>query len=419
MTLDAIVVGAGLSGLVCARRLTEGGARVIVVEARDRVGGRLRTGTVGGQTVDLGGQWLTVTQDRLVALARELGVPTFAHDREGRMQFPPGGLVTAFAQWRAMRRIKRAFRSLPSAERAPLDVLDRESLADYFTRTIRSPIARSRLVLHAEAVLAADPADLSLLAYLDRLRTTGGFAPEGPELPGGGREHRFEGGAQRLAPTLAASLDVRLGEPIEEIVDDGALVAARGPAGEHAAGQLVLALPPVLAGRIRVELDQAARRFVDAIRVGSVVKVFAAYPRPFWRDAGWSGESYLPAGTVRVIVAIGGALCAFVVGREAARWASREAAERREDVLATFAAQFGDAAREPVDYLEVDWGADPWSGGCVAAMPPGGFAGGAAWGASRGRIHVAGTEASTIWPGYMEGAIVAGERAAASVLATL
>lgn len=414
--IDAVVVGAGLSGLVCARRLGEAGARVLVVEARDRVGGRLWTGSVGGQTVDLGGQWLTATQDRLVALAAELGVPTFQHDRSGRAQFPPGGLVTAFAQWRAIRRIKRAIARLPAADPA---ALDRESLADYFARSVRNPIARARLALHAEAVFAADPADLSLLAYLDRLRTTGGFAPEGPDLPGGGREHRFDGGAQRLAIALAASLDVRLGEPIDEITDTGTHVTARGPRGEHVARHLVLALPPVLVRAIRVELAEPARRFVDSIRVGSVVKVFAAYARPFWRDAGWSGEAYVPAGTVRVTVPIGNTLCAFVVGREAARWAARDLAERRADVIATFASQFGEAAREPLDYLEVDWGADRWSGGCVAAMPPGVLSRGAAWSASHGRIHLAGTETSPIWPGYMDGAVVAGERAASTVLAAL
>ncbi|NVB81099.1 MAG: hypothetical protein HOV81_22070, partial [Kofleriaceae bacterium] len=337
-------------------------------------------------------------------------------DRAGRAQFPPGGLLTAFAQWRAVRRIKRAIATLPSAEAA---ALDRESLAEYFARTVKNPIARARLALHAEAVFAADPADLSLLAYLDRLRTTGGFAPEGPDLPGGGREHRFEGGAQSLALALAASLDVRLAEPIEEIVDAGAYVTARGPRGEHAAQQIVLAIPPVLARNLRVDLAEPARRYADEVRVGSVVKVFAAYARAFWRDDGWSGEAYNPVGTVRVTVPIGNALCAFVVGRDAARWRERDAAERRADVIATFTAQFGDEAREPVDCLEIDWGADPWSGGCVAATPPGVLARGAQWGATHRRIHIAGTESSSIWPGYMEGAIVAGERAATGVLAAL
>lgn len=416
MTHDVIVVGAGLSGLVCARRLALGGARVLVVEARDRVGGRLLTGRVGDQTVDLGGQWLTATQDRLVALAAELAVPTFPHEREGRAQFPRGGLVTAFAQWRAIRRIKQAIATLPSADTA---TLDRESLADYFARTITNATARARLALHAEAVFAADPADLSLLAYLDRLRTTGGFAPEGPELPGGGREHRFEGGAQGLALRLAESLDVQLGESIRAIEDNGTLVTARGALGAHVSRRLVLAVPPVLASAIRVDLAEPARRYVEAARAGSVVKAFAAYARPFWREAGWSGEAYRPQGTVRVTVPIGNALCAFVVGREAARWGARDPTERRADVIATFAGQFGDAAREVTEYLEIDWGADPWSAGCVVATPPGVLARRAAWGASHGRIHVAGTETSPIWPGYMEGAIVAGDRAAAEVLAAL
>jgi monoamine oxidase len=153
------------------------------------------------------------------------------------------------------------------------------------------------------------------------------------------------------------------------------------------------------------------------VYAGRVVKCFAAYARATWRDAGFSGELYQPHGTVRATVELArepAVLLAFVVGAEAARWPSRDPGERRGDVLATFA-RLG--AGEPLDYLEIDWGSDPWSAGCVACLAPGALAAGARWREPHGRIHFAGTETAREWPGYMEGAIEAGERAAAEVLA--
>ena len=108
-------------------------------------------------------------------------------------------------------------------------------------------------------------------------------------------------------------------------------------------------------------------------------------------------------------------LLAFVVGPPAAMWRDRDTAGRRAEVLAALGELFGDAARTPEHYVEADWAADPWSAGCVASTPPGALAAGAHWRGSVGHIHLAGTEAAVLWPGYMEGAIEAGERAAAAI----
>lgn len=422
MIHDAIVVGAGLSGLVCARRLAAAGADVRVLEARDRVGGRLHTGALAGQVIDLGGQWITSGQPRVLALAAELGATTFRHDRSGRAQFaadPPGlftQLAAAIATWRAIRRIRRA-------SRAPSSTLDQQTLADWLAKTIRNPLARDRIALHAELVFAASPTDLSLLEYLSRLAATGDFAPRGPELPGGGREHRFTDGAQTLALRIAEALEDRitLGAPIVAVEDAGDHVVARTATAAHSARRLVLAVPPALARSIEVELAPSARALAAASRMGPVVKCFVAYDRAFWRDDGASGELYQRRGTVRATVELitpggGPALLAFVVGKSAIGWAARDLAARRAEVIATLVEAFGPAAATPRDYVDVDWGADPWSAGCVATVPPGVLSAGAQWRAVHGRIHLAGTESATRWPGYMEGAIEAGERAADEVL---
>jgi monoamine oxidase len=435
MIHDAIVVGAGLSGLVCARRLVEAGADAIVVEARSRVGGRLCNGKVGDAIVDLGGHWLSVDQPRLLALATELGVPTVAQRRDGRTVLDEGGrahglfaqLGVAIAEWRAVRRIGRMMRAIPPeapAKARHAETLDAIALGPWLAGTIGNPVARGRIAMHAELVFAADPAGLSLLAYLARLGTTGGFAPRGPDLPGGGRDHLFIGGAQTLALRLADRLGaaVHLGTPALAIDSDGTSLVVRGSTGSHAARHVILALPPSLAVRIASTLPAPTRQLANAMQPGGVVKCFAAYDRAFWRDAGLSGEAYRPRGTVRAVVDASASdhtpvLLAFIVGTAAAAWHERDPHDRRSDVLGTLAELFGEPALAPLDYLEADWAADPWSAGCVAGTPPGALITGATWRGTHDRFHLAGAEAAIRWPGYMEGAIEAGERAADEVLA--
>ena len=428
MIHDAIVVGAGLSGLVCARQLTRLGVKVLVLEARDRVGGRLWNGSLAGGIVDLGGQWMSVGQPRLADLAAELGVASFPQRRVGRAWLDDAtdhGLFArigiAFAQLRAVRRIVRASETLGTVDTRALDA---ETLADWLARTIRNPTARERIAMHAELVFAADPADLSLLHYLTTFRATGGFGPKGPDLPGGGREHRFAGGAQQLAIRIADELGdaIQLSQPVRAIETvDPMVVCTDGE--RHQARHVVLALPPALAREIAIELSPEARLLADSSRPGPVVKVFAAYDRPFWRDDGSSGESYLPRGTVRATVALADehdqhhTLLAFVVGPAAAAWSTRQSGDRRAEVLAILEATFGAPAARPIDFLAVDWGRDAWSRGCVAGILPGVLSRGARWQDPIGRLHIAGTESAMGWPGYMAGAIEAGMRAAAEVYA--
>lgn len=444
---DAIVIGAGLSGLVCARRLAAAGRDVVVLEARDRVGGRLHGGEVGGCTVDLGGQWMSVSQPRLLALAGELGVASAPQPRAGRAIFADAEsrwlarAGTLFAQLLAVWRIQRAIRRLPDSlgvdatQREAAAALDATRLDAWLASHIANPVARTRIAMHAELVLAADLADVSLLAYLARLSATGGFSPRGPDLPGGGRDHRFLGGAHQLALRLAADLRVELGQPVLAIAGAASSAGAGqsvGPPSSRAAltvrtsdssydaHDVVLAVPPKLAAAIDSPLPPALRAHAAATQRGAVVKVFAAYARPTWRAAGLSGEAYAPHSPVRAIVDATppdterGVLLGFIVGRDAETWHHRDPAARKALALACFADLLG--AHAPLDYLEANWALDPFASGCVAVTPPGALARGPAWRGSFGHLHLAGTETATHWPGYMEGAIEAGEHAAATIL---
>jgi len=161
--------------------------------------------------------------------------------------------------------------------------------------------------------------------------------------------------------------------------------------------------------------------------MGSTVKVLATYKRAFWREQGLSGEAVGTSGMLSVAFdntsRNGSVACllAFVVGGAARRFSRMPREERREQVLDELARFFGPEAKTPIDYAEMDWGEEEYSGGCpFGNVPPGVLtACGTALRAPVGRIHWAGTETARQCMGYMEGALESGDRAADEVLAAL
>jgi len=161
--------------------------------------------------------------------------------------------------------------------------------------------------------------------------------------------------------------------------------------------------------------------------MGSVIKAVVAYERPFWRDAGLSGEAVSHTLAFNTVfdaswpVERGGALVGFFDGQSALDYADADPAVRRQAVLDSLATYFGKAAREPLDYVDYNWLADSWArGGYTGVMGPGIMTTlGPALRAPVGRVHWAGTETATRWCGYIEGALLSGERAAAEVMTTV
>ncbi len=427
--LDVIVIGAGLSGLVCATRLVAGGARVRVLEARDRVGGRLLGVAAGDGVFDLGGQWWTAGQARLAALADELGVARVRQFRDGGSILAvepagpprslPGRLFDALARGRRLAALSRMIARAGAGD-APA-AWDRDSLGAWLEREVPDVGLRTHVAVHCEMTFAADPHELSLLDYLTQLGATGGH---GDPFDGNtGDEHRFVPGAHALPARLAAALGdrVTLATAVRAVDDTGAGVQVVTDTATLRASHVVLALPPAAARTIAVSpaLPAAVTAAVTATRPGPVVKCVAVYDRAFWRDDGRSGEAYLRPGLVRATVDACTpdgvpALAAFIVAAGAAAWSD---ASSPAVVAADLARLYGAAAASPTAFAFHDWGCDAWSHGCVAGLPPGARSAGAAWRGPHGRIHVAGTEAAERWPGFMEGAIDAAERTAAAILA--
>jgi monoamine oxidase len=447
---DVVIVGAGLSGLTCARALAAAGVRPVVVEARDRVGGRTMSRPLGRATFDLGGQWLGARQPRLAALAEELSVETFPQyssgekilDVRGRRS-TYRGTIPSLAPWRlaelhfVLQRIegltKRTVLGDPLA--SPDAALhDGCTLEEWTRRNVVSRTVQSIMASAIRTVFGAEPRDLSMLFFLSYLRSGGGLMSL-VEIENGAQERRFVRGAQELSERLAARLKgegdgegrVALRAPVRAIEQTSDGVVVRTGAGDFRGRFAVVAVPPALAGRIAFDPPLPALRdqLMQRSPMGSTVKCFALYDRAFWREQGLSGEAVCDGAPISVVFDATShdgaqpALVAFLVGQAAREWSSRPDGERRRAVLSTLTRLFGSRAERPVGYVEQDWSTEAYSRGCpTGTMVPGALSACApALRRPCGRVHWAGTETAVHWTGYMEGAIEAGERAAQEILA--
>jgi monoamine oxidase len=278
-------------------------------------------------------------------------------------------------------------------------------------------------------VFGAEPAEISALYFLAYCNAGGGFLKL-VEVDGAAQEQRFADGAQAASNAMAGELGgaVRLATPVRAIAWDAHGATVHSDTDVQRARHVVLALAPSLVRTIRFTppLPAAKDQLLQRMPMGATIKCVAIYERPFWRDAGFSGEVVSDGEPISVTYdntsADGrtAALVCFIVGAAARRWSTRSADDRRAAVLTSLTRWFGPPAAQPLLYEDKDWSADPWSGGCpVGVLPSGAMTSSAATLREPvGCLHFAGTETATEWTGYMEGAAQSGERAAGEVLAT-
>ena len=225
-TADVVVVGAGLAGLTAASDLVRAGHSVVVLEARDRVGGRTLNQSLGaGHVVEVGGQWVGPGQDRILARAKTLGVKTFKTYVKGAQLLRYQGQVTRF---------NGLIPPLPSADASdfnnllakvvqltatvPLDrpwtaanaaELDSQTVETFKLANSSTAGARFIFDLAIRAVFAAEPRDLSLLHALFYLRSGAGIINL-TSTAGGAQDSRFVGGSQLVSLRMAARLGHRV-----------------------------------------------------------------------------------------------------------------------------------------------------------------------------------------------------------------
>jgi monoamine oxidase len=444
---DVVVVGAGFAGLTAARALHEAGCSVVVLEARERVGGRTCTEEHHGTWIDLGGQWIGPGQDRIGALVAELGFGTYPQpeqgddvvlDDAGARRVP--NVAAAFSDDDLIAYLELGGALEEIAEQVPLDApwrapeaaaWDATNLRDW-VRGLGVPARVGGLFeVGVQAVFAASSAQLSLLHAAHYVHSAGGWSKL-TDSEGGAQQDRIEGGVQPVAERLAGLLPdgaLRLSSPVRRIAQDDGAVVVEAPGTVVQAARAVVAVPPTLAGRIEYDPPLPARRdqLVQHMPQGSVIKFHVLYDGPWWRDEGLSGTVLCPDEPIGVTfdctppAGAPGLITGFFEGPAAVDAGVRTAADRCAAVVDVLTRTLGPRADDVLGYVDRDWSAEPFTRGCYGAhLPPGAWTVyGPALRDPVGRIHWAGTETAERWTGYIDGAIDSGQRVAAEILDAL
>lgn len=442
--VDVAVVGAGLTGLTAARALQRAGHSVHVLEADERVGGRIWTvRAADGTPVNWGATFVGPQQTAILALARQLGVRTYpTYDTGDNVLLFDGrratytGAVPPVDQ-AALLEVAGAIAQL-NALAAGIDPArpyaapgapewDRQTFYTWSRANAAAPSTHKLLDLAVLSLFSVESWETSLLQVLWYIRCAGSLENL-INTAGGAQERQLSGGAQQVPIRLARQIGARhisLGAPVRRVVTAGRRTTVHADGVTVSARRVIVAVPPPMIPRIAFEpglsalKDQACQHHA----MGSVGKAVGVYATPFWRAKGLTGQATSDAGPTKITFDISpadgspGVLMGFVDGQDARDWAPLSRAERRRRVIDQWAVLFGEEARSPRQYLDVSWDGLAWHRGCPIAVPSTGAIVGFrdALRRAEGALHFACTETATQWAGYMDGAVRAGGAVAADV----
>ena len=454
---DVAIVGAGFAGLTAAVELKKHGKSVIVLEARDRVGGRAHNHHIGGGEIsEAGATFVGPTQGHILRVAKRFNVDKFLTYDEGDNVYYKDGLRLTYSD-------KTATGIVPPDPTIAADAAEVVTLMDQLSTEVpvdapwqasragqwdgqtleswaqthssysKNESFRRLVEVATRPIFGAEPREISFLFTLFYIAASGDEKHPGTfernfSTRNGAQMWRFVGGTEVLAQRMARSLGHRvvLGSPVRKISQGDGRAIVHSDRLDVRAKRVIVAIPPTLAGRIHYQpgMPPARDQLTQRLPQGTLMKVAAVYDRPFWRDDGLTGTALSLNGPVNATFDDSppdgkpGVVFGFVGGDEARKFMRLTPTERRRAVLGNFKAYFGPKAARPREYFETNWTKEQWTRGCPVAVPGPGVlvAYGPALRRPFRRIHWAGTETSTFWNGYMDGAVRSGERAAKEIL---
>jgi monoamine oxidase len=446
---DVVIVGAGLSGMIAARTVLAAGLAPLVLEADQRVGGRILTEEVApGLPVELGAQWIGDTHERMFRLAAELGVETYPQYDEGETSYDLGGsgmlreneFHVRFAE--ELAELERVLRTLDElAAAVPVEApwlapraaeWDVVTAGDWYDAQGLSPVARTLLEICTVGILAVPTVEVSFLHLLFTIQTCGVTSALFAESEGGAQTTRFVGGTSEIPRRLAALISdyILLDVPVQliEHTKDSVTVHCRGGLVARAR-RVIVAISPTLAGRIMYDppLSGVRDQLTQRLPNGSAMKAFFVYDEPFWRADGFNGQLISDIGPARMSNDTclpgddHGVILLFLEGDQARTFGRLPQDDRRTALTAELVRHYGSRAAHPEFYVDGEWSDRQWTRGCYNANhgPHVWTTYGHALSAPVGVIHWASTDTANRWSAYMEGAVEAGERAAFAVITEL
>ncbi|KAJ4295041.1 hypothetical protein N0V90_007049 [Kalmusia sp. IMI 367209] len=454
--LDVAIIGGGLAGLTAADSLIASGKSVILLEARSEVGGKVQNRTLkNGGITEVGAEFVGPTQDKVLALMKELGLETFPVHDEGKYVLWRHGKRTTYGKklwldslppvsWLAILQLGIAQFRLDSMAAqinvaAPWDhpkaaQWDAITFEDWVNRWAFLSDAKFMMEIAARSVWGAELREMSLMYVLSYIAGAGNETAKGTfqrllAVKSGAQEWRAIGGTGLICKGLAARIgseNLKLNSPVRKVTSAESGYNVEWEDGCVMAKSVVIAMPPPLVTKIAFEpaLPEERRKLNEGMQMGQMGKAIAVYEKPFWRDDGLSAQAFPDEGIVGLTFDNSpedgsfGAILGFFQGDEMRKVDKMSVEEIREKVLAELVRYFGPKAADVTDFVIQRWGIEDhlW-GGPTAVAPKDVFAKyGAALREPVGGIHFAGTETSDYWPGYMDGAIRSGQRVAQEIL---
>ncbi|CAF2594711.1 unnamed protein product [Rotaria sp. Silwood2] len=457
--LDVLIIGGGLSGLSAGNYLFEHNINnFLILEARDRVGGRTCTIDYKNHSVDIGGAYVGPCQNRILRLAREFNIRTYRINNKGKnvLTLSNGnrseysGLIPTsigvftlldlnYLLCRTQELCEQISNLTPWSNESLALKYDRMTVEDWLQTLAETDEAKDVYRVAARTILCVEPSEVSMFAWLSYVNNGLGIMRL-CEVDNGAQERKFCGGSQQISNRLSEKLGdsrVLLNHVVKHVewsstenlvkvtCDNNKIFSCR---------HLIIALAPSLYKTIQFEpeLPPKKREATERMYMGSIIKTTTVFERPFWKETGFSGSivdtskvtnpvifSYDDSSDEHQFYAIMG----FIVADSSRQWAKQTREERRQAVCEQYAQAFqcSDMLTGCRDYIEQDWSAEKFSGGCYTDIMPKEVLSSLReqlWTpcGNNGQLIFAGTELATRFSGYMDGAVQSGERAAFEVI---